>query len=289
MAASKSVTDLVGAARVMPGINSAELYSDTAAQVCRRSLDNLFQGKHFLRVNMLTLHYHQIVLDIGCGTGEATSSLAERLSCGTEICAVDRSREFIDYAQDSNMDTDISYQCLNVEEEWPQCWEEKYTMVFSNYVLHWIKDHHKLYASINRSMKKDADLVLQFFHSATMSEETMLAARKAAHDCGIQNEMQAAMMAIRKQLPIWKDMAAYKKLISSLGFQVKTCKVEERRYTCETKFERAGMTVTVSPFMNHVPQDKKLLFATKYVNYLEDPYTIHHKAVVVHAVKVSNC
>lgn len=40
----KCVQDLVGAARGMPGADSAELYSDTAAQVCRRSLHELFQG-----------------------------------------------------------------------------------------------------------------------------------------------------------------------------------------------------------------------------------------------------
>lgn len=161
--------------------------------------------------------------------------------------------------------------------------------VFSNYVFHWIKDHHKLLTNINNCMKVDGELVVQFFHSASMSEETMMAAKKAAHDCGIQNEMQTAMMSIKKQMPVWKDMTSYSRLITSLGFQVKTCSVQERRYTCKSRFERAGMTVTVSPFMNHVPQDKKLLFATKYVNYLKDPFTINHKAVVVHAVKVENC
>ena len=44
MASDKNVTDLVSAAAHMPGGNSAELYSDTAAQVCRRSLDELFSG-----------------------------------------------------------------------------------------------------------------------------------------------------------------------------------------------------------------------------------------------------
>lgn len=43
------MADLVGAASNMPGVVSAELYSDTAAQVCQRSLDDLFEGKlHFV-------------------------------------------------------------------------------------------------------------------------------------------------------------------------------------------------------------------------------------------------
>ena len=142
---------------------------------------------------------------------------------------------------------------------------------------------------MNRCMKMDGDFIAQFFHSAMQTNDEMMAAKKAAQDCGITHEMQTAIMAIKKQMPIWKDINAYTKQIRSMGFRVKTCKVQERHYVCRSKFERAGMTVTVSPFMNHVPNDKKLLFATKYVNYLKDPYTIHHKAVVVHAIKTDSC
>lgn len=116
----------------------------------------------------------------------------------------------------------------------------------------------------------------------------MEAARRAAKDCGILEEMQAAFGSIQKNKPVWKDANAYSKLFSSLGFKVKICRVEERKYKCASRFERAGMTATVSPIMNMVPEDKKLLFATKYVQYVEDPYTICHKAVVVHAVKVTD-
>lgn len=159
--------------------------------------------------------------------------------------------------------------------------------MFSNYVLHWIKDHSKLITNVNKCMKENGDFVAQFFHSAIDSgEEMMAAAKKAAQDCGIMSEIQTAMMSIKKQVPAWKDVSSYGQLITSLGFTVKTCELEERHYICESRFERAGMTITVSPFMDHVPQDKKLLFATKYVSYLKDPYTIHHRAVVIHAIKV---
>lgn len=164
-----------------------------------------------------------------------------------------------------------------------------YFQVFSNYVLHWIKDHQKLLMNMNSCMKVNGDFIAQFFHSAMQTNDEMMAAKKAAQDCGITNEMQNAIMTIRKQTPIWKDVAEYSKQIKSLGFRVKTCKVEERHYVCKSKFERAGMTVTVSPFMNHVPTEKKLLFATKYVSYLKDPFTIHHKAVIVHAIKIQDC
>lgn len=77
------------------------------------------------------VYEEQVVLDIGCGTGEATSSLAQRVPFVKEICAVDKSREFIDYAQEMSEDVDINYQCLNAEDDWPLTWEQKFTMVSS--------------------------------------------------------------------------------------------------------------------------------------------------------------
>lgn len=126
---------------------------------------------------------------------------------------------------------------------------------------------------------------MQFFHSAQQTEDEMMAAKKAAQECGIMQEMQMAMMAIKKQTPVWKDETTYAKLISSLGFTVKKCKVVERHTKCSSRFERAGMTLTVSPFLLHVPKDKKLLFATKYVSNLKDPLTIRHNAITIHAIK----
>lgn len=158
--------------------------------------------------------------------------------------------------------------------------------VFSNYVWHWIKDHGKLLASVNKSMRMGGSVVTQFFHSPLQTDDEMLAAKKAAQECGIEQEMQAAIMMTKRQMPIWKDPVAYADLVTSVGFNVKMCKVVERHFRCASKFERAGMTVTVSPFMLHVPKEKRLLFATKYVSNLRDPYAIHHKAIIVHATKV---
>lgn len=157
--------------------------------------------------------------------------------------------------------------------------------VFSNYVWHWIKDHNQLLANVSRCMKSNGDLIVQFFHSPLQTDDEMLAAKKAAQECGVQQEMKTAIMTIKKQMPIWKDMTAYSKLLTSMGFTVKTCSVRERHFSCKSRFERAGMTATVSPFMHHVPKDKRLLFATKYVSNLKDPFTIHHNAVVIHATK----
>lgn len=76
------------------------------------------------------------MLDIGCGTGEATSSLMNRVSGVKEIYAVDRSSKFISYAKQINRDIDILYKQMDAEDEWPEAWKNKFTMViiYFNYL-----------------------------------------------------------------------------------------------------------------------------------------------------------
>jgi len=77
----------------------------------------------------LCLRPEQTVLDIGCGTGEATTQLLNILPDVVEIEAVDMSANFISYAQEFNRDETISFSCMNVESEWAEEWNNKFTMV----------------------------------------------------------------------------------------------------------------------------------------------------------------
>lgn len=56
-------------------------------------------------------------------------SLLDRLPQADEICAVDKSREFIEYAKEGNDCSEIYYKHMDVEEEWPQSWNNKFSLV----------------------------------------------------------------------------------------------------------------------------------------------------------------
>lgn len=90
--------------------------------------------KTFFRISIADIapqliYKENIVLDIGCGTGEASNSLMQRLPSVKEMRAIDRSREFIEFAEEVNENADIAYQCMNAEDEWPLAWQHKYTLV----------------------------------------------------------------------------------------------------------------------------------------------------------------
>ena len=73
----------------------------------------------------------QIVLDIGCGTGEATVELLDKLSIA-DITAVDVSAEFIELARNVNKYKQVEFTQMNVELPWPVNWEQKFTLVSNN-------------------------------------------------------------------------------------------------------------------------------------------------------------
>lgn len=69
------------------------------------------------------------ILDIGCGTGEVTTSLLHRFDNVDHITGIDMSPVFIDYANSVNEEEHITYQRLNAESEWPSVWDNKFTVV----------------------------------------------------------------------------------------------------------------------------------------------------------------
>lgn len=69
------------------------------------------------------------ILDVGCGTGEATSSLLDRFDNVNDITAIDVSPEFIDYANSNKDDERISFVKMNAESEWPLVWTGRFNVV----------------------------------------------------------------------------------------------------------------------------------------------------------------
>lgn len=77
---------------------------------------------------MSTQHREQIILDIGCGTGEATIDLLTKFNTA-EITAIDMSKEFIELARNMNKYDEIEFIQMNAESNWPAKWEKKFTLV----------------------------------------------------------------------------------------------------------------------------------------------------------------
>jgi len=91
------------------------------------------------------------ILDLGCGDGALTKKLVE---LGCELVAVDASAPQVEAARTLGLDAHVmSAEALRFSEE--------FDAVFSNAVLHWIKDADRMIAGVYRSLKPGGRFVVE--------------------------------------------------------------------------------------------------------------------------------
>ncbi|CAG2122605.1 unnamed protein product, partial [Medioppia subpectinata] len=95
------------------------------------------------------------IVDIGCGDGGVTKELAEKLR-HRQLVAVDVDPAMTAYAQQTNPGRSIEYKTQDVSVAWDELSEDiralegKVTLIFSNFVLHYIRDKSRLVANFSR-------------------------------------------------------------------------------------------------------------------------------------------
>lgn len=97
------------------------------------------------------------VMDAGCGSGEVTAHLLERLPEG-RVLAVDGSPSMVEKARENLGDERVSYLChdlATVEID------EPVDHVFSNATFHWVPDHEALFSALHQATKPGGMLVAQ--------------------------------------------------------------------------------------------------------------------------------
>ena len=100
------------------------------------------------------------VLDVGCGYGWHCKYAAEH-GAG-EVLGIDLSEKMIAEAKTRNADERIRYEVCGLEDyEYPK---EKYDLVISNLVLHYIEDLDNIYRKVYRTLKNDGIFIFNIEH-----------------------------------------------------------------------------------------------------------------------------
>lgn len=122
---------------------------------------NLYDTKHKFvsslateTVELLSPKVGERILDIGCGTGHLTQNIA---NCGAEVLGVDSAETMILQARQNYPDLHFAVMdAINLE------FTEEFDAVFSNAVLHWIKQPEKVIAGVWKSLKPGGRFVAEF-------------------------------------------------------------------------------------------------------------------------------
>ena len=110
------------------------------------------------------------ILDVGCGTGQLTAQLAE---CGAEVTGLDRSPEMLEQAR-------RNFPSLRFElgDAASFTFSEPFDAVFSNAVLHWVRDADGVAACVSRGLKPGGRFVAEFGGKGNCA--ALIAAARAA-------------------------------------------------------------------------------------------------------------
>ena len=97
------------------------------------------------------------IVDLGCGPGNLTRTLHERLQAG-ETIGLDRSPRMLDAAGRASLPGGLRFEPGEIESF---AGERQYDLIFSNAALQWVRDHDALIRRLHAALKPGGQLAFQ--------------------------------------------------------------------------------------------------------------------------------
>ena len=109
-----------------------------------------------------------MILDLGCGTGELSALLAKLVGPEGKVVGVDPDRERILLAQESHSEiSNLSFLEGN-DSNFPGNGVETYDIIFCHLVLQWIKDKQRVFLNMFKALKNGGKVALQYGDHKTL-------------------------------------------------------------------------------------------------------------------------
>lgn len=151
------------------------------------------------------------VIDLGCGTGELTALLAERLP-GATVHGVDSSPAMLEKAGPrTHARLDFALADAGAISDF-SAWD----LVFSNAALHWIPDHEAYFARLLSTMKPGAQLAVQTPRNERHPSHAV------AHGLAREEPFRAWLGGFVHETPVL-PLERYAALLHQHGFDEPTC------------------------------------------------------------------
>lgn len=108
-------------------------------------------------IEKLDLKGNERLLDIGCGDGKITHSLAGKIVSGN-VLGIDRSEDMIRLAEQKFNMSNLSFATMDAT---ALRLDETFDIAFSNAALHWIKDQRAVLEQLKKILSPNAKILFQ--------------------------------------------------------------------------------------------------------------------------------
>ncbi len=177
------------------------------------------------------------ILDLGCGHGALTREIVE---AGCEVVGVDNSQAMVQAARDSGIDARLMDAAA-------LAFKTEFDAVFSNAVLHWVKDADAVIAGVVRALKQGGRFVGEFGgHGNMAAVVTALAAVLARHHVDVT--------AVNPWF--YPTHADYRWRLEAAGFSVDSIELIPRPTPLATGM-KGWLETFAGPFFAVLPEDER--------------------------------
>ncbi len=131
-----------------------------------RSYANVSHWQHergLLLLDVAAAAPRDTVVDLGCGTGELTMELVQRIGPDGKVLGVDPDAARLDYARASANETVSNLAFKNATaESLTMIADGSVDLVYSNYVLQWVLGKHEMLLEVERVLRPGGRFVTEF-------------------------------------------------------------------------------------------------------------------------------
>ncbi|KAB8329914.1 methyltransferase domain-containing protein [Scytonema tolypothrichoides VB-61278] len=258
---------------------------NTAADFKNQWNAELYDSKHSFvselaanLVELLSPKPGECILDLGCGTGHLTDKIA---SLGSEVIGIDSSVTMIEQARKNYPQLDF-----DVVDARKLAYTEKFDGIFSNAVLHWIKEAEEVVVGINRALKPGGRFVAEFGGKGNVN----------AIITAIFNALQKAGYPTDTALNPWyfPSIGEYGSLLEKHGFQLTYATLFERLTPLEDGEQglQNWLKMFANSFLNGLSTDAQISTIIDIENqlrpslYKNNTWFADYKRIRVIAVKL---
>lgn len=184
-------------------------------------------------VDLLHPKKGESILDLGCGSGQLTAKIAES---GASVIGIDSSNQMIASARKLFPD-----QHFYVKDATDFSFKTPFDAIFSNAVLHWVKDQKSVADCMYKNLKEGGRLVLEFGGKGNVDSII-----RAAKKCLISRGLEKYASIDQWYFP---SISEYTNLLESSGFEVSLAQLYDRPTRLES--DRRGIKDWLEMFGAH--------------------------------------